>query len=36
MRTEMDNLVLGDFVLEKTRQPPLREDVDWRTQFELD
>jgi carbamoyltransferase len=36
MRTEMDNLVLGNFVLEKTRQPPLRDDVDWRTQFELD
>ena len=36
MRTEMDNLVLGNCVLEKTRQPPLRDDVDWRTQFELD
>jgi carbamoyltransferase len=36
MRTEMDHLVLGSFVLDKTRQPPLREDVDWKTQYHLD
>jgi carbamoyltransferase len=36
MRTEMDNLVMGSFVLEKSRQPPLREDVDWRQLYELD
>ena len=36
MRTNMDHLVLGPYLLDKREQPPLREDVDWRTQFELD
>jgi carbamoyltransferase len=36
MRTNMDHLVLGHHLLEKADQPPLREDVDWRTLFELD
>ena len=36
MRTEMDNLVLGSFLLDKSRQPPLRDDVDWRKVYELD
>ena len=36
MRTEMDGLVLGSYVLEKARQPPLRDDVDWRSQYQLD
>jgi carbamoyltransferase len=36
MRTRMDHLVLGPFLLVKIDQPPLREDVDWRRQFELD
>ena len=36
MRTNMDNLVLGSFLLDKKDQPALREDVDWRNQFELD
>ena len=36
MRTEMDTLVLGSFVLEKTRQPALKEDVDWRSLYQLD
>jgi carbamoyltransferase len=36
MRTEMDALVLAPFVLLKQDQPPLREDVDWRTLYELD
>ena len=36
MRTEMDVLVLGSFVLEKTRQSALRDDVDWRSQYRLD
>jgi carbamoyltransferase len=36
MRTEMDTLVLGSFVLEKTRQPALKDDVDWRNVYELD
>jgi carbamoyltransferase len=36
MRTEMDTLVLGSFILEKTKQPALREDVDWRSLYQLD
>jgi carbamoyltransferase len=36
MRTEMDNLVLGPYLLEKSRQPALRDDVDWRSQYQLD
>ncbi len=36
MRTEMDHLVLGSFVLEKTAQPAFEDDGDWRTEFELD
>jgi carbamoyltransferase len=36
MRTHMDDLVLGPYLLDKQEQPPLRGDVDWRTQFELD
>ena len=36
MRTEMDYLVLGPFILDKKNQPALKDDVDWRSQFELD
>jgi carbamoyltransferase len=36
MRTEMDALVLGSYVLEKSRQPALKDDVDWRQQYALD
>ena len=36
MRTNMDHLVLGHYLLDKKEQPPLREDVDWRTLYELD
>jgi carbamoyltransferase len=36
MRTEMDVLVLGDFVLYKEEQPKMLEDEDWRNQYELD
>jgi carbamoyltransferase len=36
MRTEMDFLVLGDFVLDKKEQPALPETGDWRTEFKLD
>jgi carbamoyltransferase len=36
MRTEMDHLVLGSFVLDKVRQPALADDGAWRTQYELD
>jgi carbamoyltransferase len=36
MRTNMDVLVLGNQILRKEDQPPLREDVDWRTLYDLD
>jgi len=36
MRTEMDYLVLGDFVLDKRDQPRLTEKDDWRKEFKLD
>ncbi len=36
MRTEMDALVLGSCLLEKGRQPPLRDDIDWRSLYQLD
>ncbi len=36
MRTEMDYLVLGDFLFAKTEQPAWAEEGDWRDQFELD
>lgn len=36
MRTEMDYLVIGDFVLEKSSQPPFEEQGDWRAEFKLD
>jgi carbamoyltransferase len=36
MRTDMDHLVLGHHFLDKKGQPPLREDVDWRSLYELD
>jgi carbamoyltransferase len=36
MRTEMDSLVMGSYVLEKSAQPPLKEDADWKKEFALD
>jgi carbamoyltransferase len=36
MRTEMDYLVMGDFVLDKAKQPEFVEQGDWRTEFKLD
>ena len=36
MRTEMDALVLGDFLLTKAGQPEWLEKADWRSQFALD
>jgi carbamoyltransferase len=36
MRTNMDYLLLGNFLLEKKEQKPLDKDVDWLKQFELD
>ncbi len=36
MRTEMDYLVLGNFVLSKTKQPVPKKDDSWQRDFELD
>jgi carbamoyltransferase len=36
MRTEMDYLVIGSYVLAKSDQPALQESGDWRKEFELD
>jgi len=36
MRTEMDCLVLGSFLLEKKHQPAWREKTDWRREYVLD
>lgn len=36
MRTNMDYLVLGNYVLDKTQQPALEGDTDWQKEFELD
>ncbi|RMH87180.1 MAG: hypothetical protein D6681_15665, partial [Calditrichaeota bacterium] len=36
MRTEMDVLVLGNFVLYKEEQPEFHEAIDWRRVYELD
>ena len=36
MRTEMDYLIAGNWILAKTEQPNLRDDIDWKKQYELD
>ena len=36
MRTEMDYLVLGDYLFSKADQPAWQDTKDWRTEFELD
>ena len=36
MRTEMDYLVLGSFVLSKKDQPPWQDKANWRTEYALD
>jgi carbamoyltransferase len=36
MRTEMDYLVMGNYILDKKEQKPLEGDMDWRKAFELD
>ena len=36
MRTEMDYLVLGDFLVDKKEQKSLDKDIDWKKEFELD
>jgi carbamoyltransferase len=36
MRTEMDYLVMGDYVLDKKDQPKFSDNADWRKEFRLD
>jgi carbamoyltransferase len=36
MRTNMDYLIVGNFLLEKKEQKPLDKDIDWLKEFELD
>jgi carbamoyltransferase len=36
MRTNIDYLIMGNYLLYKTEQKPLEEDTDWRKEFELD
>ncbi|MBL9115703.1 MAG: carbamoyltransferase [Verrucomicrobiaceae bacterium] len=36
MRTEMDNLVLGSYLLTKTEQPVFHDNINWQSTYELD
>lgn len=36
MRTEMDALIMGDFLMVKTNQPAWSETINWRQTYELD
>jgi carbamoyltransferase len=36
MRTGMDYLIMGSFLLDKQKQPELKDDIDWKKEFELD
>jgi carbamoyltransferase len=36
MRTNIDYLVMGNYLLDKQQQPALAEDSDWRKEFQLD
>lgn len=36
MRTHMDYLCMGSFLLDKTQQQPWKDESDWREEFELD
>ena len=36
MRTEMDYLIMGCFLLDKKEQKPLKKDIKWQEAFELD
>ncbi len=36
MRTEMDLLALGNFILYKNEQPKFHDDIDWKQKYELD
>jgi len=36
MRTEMDYLVMGDYLFDKEEQKKLGHDIDWKNEFQLD
>ncbi len=36
MRTHMDYLIMGSYLLDKKEQPALEQDSDWQKEFELD
>jgi carbamoyltransferase len=36
MRTNMDYLIMGNFLLDKKQQTALEHDIDWQKEFELD
>ena len=36
MRTEMDCLVMGSYLLDKRLQTPVKKDEGWKEYFELD
>jgi carbamoyltransferase len=36
MRTEMDYLVIGDFLFNKSEQPAWKNEDNWRDEFKLD
>jgi len=36
MRTEMDYLIMGSFLLDKGEQQPMKKDIKWQEVFELD
>ena len=36
MRTNMDYLIMGSFLLDKSKQTALKKDIDWTKKFELD
>jgi carbamoyltransferase len=36
MRTEMDYLVIGDYLFDKSLQPKFEDQQDWKEEFKLD
>lgn len=36
MRTQIDYLIIGNYLLDKNKQLKLSDDLDWQTEFELD
>lgn len=36
MRTDMDYLIVGNYLIKKTDQKPLEKDTNWKEEFELD